>query len=349
MNSDTVIPGFVDHHAHLLEVVAIDDAPLREFREGPRAYHHRLAVTGSSPMDDVPERDLPPDIDERLALALEHAAQVGLVEITEAGLIDWNLWNSLVRLREADRLPLRVRVILASGIADQVRMQRTDDPALDVIGVKFYADGWLGARTCAVREPFADEPDNRGELFLDHEALTRRAAPYADAGWQIATHAIGDRAIVEVLDAYEGIYGRDCPKAAPRIEHCQIVDEEIIARMAELGVVACIQPSFAKADAAQALQGLGQRRAAMAYRWDLFRKAGVPILAGNDYPVETLSPLQGLYDATVAENARLTRSQAFELLTDERSGHTVLSADPLSVTDEEITGIEVRSTRPSRQ
>ena len=93
-----------------------------------------------------------------------------------------------------------------------------------MIGVKFYADGWLGPRTCALRPAFADEPGDDGLLFLDADTLARRADPFAERGWTIATHAIGDRAIEAVLDAYEQHLRRRLRRRRARIEHAQVLD-----------------------------------------------------------------------------------------------------------------------------
>ena len=222
-------------------------------------------------------------------------------------------------------------------------MRSTGDQNLDITGVKFYADGWVLPRTCALREPFSDEPTNNGVLFLDADTLVRKASPFAEKGWQIATHAIGDRAIVEVLDAYEEIYGSDCAKAAPRIEHCIVLDEDIAHRMSALGVVACIQPSFAVTDSAEAHQALGSRMKT-AYRWDVLLDAGVKLIAGSDYPIEALAPLTGLRDLASGEGHVLNLDQGLALMSDAEAGVTHLSNDPRNVSWDAWETIEVLGT-----
>src|SRR4051812_38267842 len=212
-------------------------------------FHRGVAAKGSTPMDEPPG-PLPADLDLAAALdgGLRYAADFGLVQITEAGLVSWDYLDALLALRERGPLPLRVRLLVASGLADLATMRRTGDDDVEVIGVKFYADGWLGLRTCALCRPFADRPGDDGVLFMDAATLARRAAPFAEAGWTIATHAIGDRAIETVLDAYQLVFGDDCEAAAPRIEHAQVLRPDLIDRMAAMGVVACIQPCFAASD-----------------------------------------------------------------------------------------------------
>jgi predicted amidohydrolase YtcJ len=244
---------------------------------------------------------------------------------------------------------VRVRLLVASGIADVKRMARSGDPWLDIEGVKFYADGWLGTRTCALERPFDDDPEaGRGILFLDADLLARRIDPFAEAGWMIATHAIGDRAIANVLDAYEKVYGRDCADAAPRIEHAQVLTPELIRRFADLGVVACIQPGFAVTDAVMARRALGERYED-AYRWDALLDAGVRVITGSDHPVEPLAPLMGLQRLCAGGNGAMTLpiDTALSIMTDASAGTTVLSDDPRNIAEDELAQIEVEETRPT--
>ena len=330
-------PGFVDHHVHLIRVSA---------RERPRydlstpesiaAFHRRVAAEGMTPMDVPGEPPGVEDLPSALRDGLAWARSLGLVQVTEAGMTDWSHWDALRRLRDDGELPIRVRILVASGVAELDRMQPTDDPWLEIEGVKLYADGWLGPRTCALCRPFLDGKDDQddGILFLDAEALARRAAPYAERGWRIATHAIGDRAIEAVLDGYQTLYGDDCASAAPRIEHAQVLRPDLIARMAEMGVVACIQPSFAVSDRANAEAALGDQWPD-AYRWDRLLDAGVAVITGSDFPIETLDPLVGVR-RLVDEPPHLPFGTAFALMTDESAGTTVLSGDPHEESDVQV-------------
>jgi predicted amidohydrolase YtcJ len=353
-------PGFVDHHAHLLRVAA---GRLRPWCEEGAAHpdltatwHREVARRDSTPMDE-PVRPL--EVHDGLRGALERALvgarDLGLVQVTEAGMDDWAYLEALLGLRARGPLPVRVRLLVASGIADVARMTRTGDPWLEIEGVKFYADGWLGPHTCALCSPYADRPDEPGVLFLDAEELARRCDPFAQAGLTIATHAIGDRAIASVLDAYEMVFGADCRAAAPRIEHAQVLDEDLIRRMADLGVVACVQPGFAVSDAAAARRALGPDRYDLAYRWDLLLDAGVRLLAGSDHPVESLSPLVGLQRLTTGDfedgrragAATLDVGRAYDLLTDAACGTVVLADDPHGVAEDELARLAVEEARPA--
>jgi len=348
-------PGFVDHHTHLLRVAA-GDFPPYDVRdpESVAAYHRSIASRWSTPLDELRPLGPHPDLPGALEAGLQRAADAGLVEITEAGMTDFKYLDALLDRRERGLLPVRVRILVASGIAEPHTMPRFGDPWLEVIGVKFYADGWLGPRTCALSHGFDDEPDNGGVLFLDADTLAKRADPFAEGGWTIATHAIGDRAIEAVLDAYERIYGSDCAAVGPRIEHAQVLRPELVTRMADLGVVACIQPGFAVTDAAAARSALGDLRE-VAYRWDELLAAGVRVIAGSDHPIESLAPLVGLQrlvtgadgDGDTVTDAVLPIEDALGIMTDESAGTTVLSDDPRRVDPRHIARIEIEAVQPN--
>lgn len=353
-------PGFVDHHAHLLRVAAGRARPYCEDGVADpvrtAAWHRLVAEHDSTPMDEPVE---PLEVHDGLRGALEralvHARSLGIVQLTEAGMDDWAYLEALLALRARQPLPVRVRLLVASGIADPATMTRTGDPWLEIEGVKFYADGWLGTRTCALCAPFTDRPDEPGVLFLDADTLAKRCDPFAEAGWTVATHAIGDQAIASVLDAYEKVYGSDCREAAPRIEHAQVLDAELVRRLADLGVVACVQPGFGVSDAATARQALGRDRYELAYRWDVLLDAGVRLLAGSDHPIESLSPLVGLQrlatgdfeDGRRAGAPTLDLARAHALMTDASCGTVVLSGDPLATAEDELVHLTVEETHPA--
>ena len=347
-------PGFVDHHVHLLRVAAEDWSNYDLSDPASIAdWHRSVATKGSTPMDEHAPLGPRQDLAGMLERGLQRAAELGLVEVTEAGMTDWAYLDALVDRRERGVLPIRVRILVASGIADPKRMARLGDPWLEVIGVKLYADGWLGPRTCALCEPYADDPHSNGVLFLDKDALCRRIEPFAEAGWTVATHAIGDRAITEVLDAYEAVWGDDCAAVAPRIEHAQVLSTVLMERLAHLGVVACIQPGFAVSDAAAARAALGAERAEQAYDWNSLLESGARVIAGSDFPIESLSPLEGLARMVTGageDGRRVTApvdmATTLGLMTDAEAGTTVLSEDPYEVDPEQIREIKVMSARP---
>jgi predicted amidohydrolase YtcJ len=361
------VPGLVDHHAHLLRAAAGVGFPAG--RQAVRAFHERVARAGSSPMDVLDPPPGGPSLPGRLIAGLARAAAAGLVEITEMGMRGWNYLDALIAAQAEGPLPVRVRIYAASGLAAEssaadLDARRADcGPWLRMDGVKFYADGWLGPRTCAMGQDFADAGD-RGLLFTDAAGLARRIQPLAARGWRIATHAIGDRAVRTVLDAYDLAWDDDpaaMAAAAPRIEHASVLPGDLIARMAAGGVVAGIQPSFAVTDATILRPALGAARAATAYPWSALAAAGVPMLAGTDYPIEVLEPLVGLARLAAGrsrrpgfgtaeaapEQALLPAAAAFAAMSDPAAGQTLLTADPRTVAPDDIDLIEVLGTSPA--
>lgn len=363
------VPGFADHHAHLLRNAA--GVPFPPTAEAVRDFHRSVAGQGRTPMDvlDPSPHVARPALDDRIAAALTEAAAAGLVEITEMGMRSWAYLDALAAMQAAGPLPCRVRIYVASGLADEgglaeLEARRAESgPWVRLDGIKFYADGWLVPRTCALCQDFADT-GGPGTLFCDAPGLARRIQPLAQRGWRVATHAIGDRAVQTVLDAYSLAFDDDAgaiAAAAPRIEHASVLSAELIDRMADTGVVACIQPSFAVTDAAELGPALGPERAARAYPWAQLAQAGVAMLAGTDYPIEVLEPLPSLARLVRGESrrpgfvttssapaqARLPAHIAFALMTDPAAGQTLLSADPRAVPAEAIDDIEVLGTRPA--
>lgn len=316
--------AFVDHHVHLLRVAAGTRRPYELTTPASiAAYHREVAARESTPMDEPPDEPATSTIEElteALWRGLQRAADLGLVGITEAGMADWQHWEALLRLREDHgALPVDVRVLVASGAARDlgrvVEAVDLNDGRLAIAGVKLYADGWLGPRTCACTEPFVDAPEP-GVLFLDAYHLAKRVEPIAAAGLRPATHAIGDRAIDSVLDAYESVYGGPSGTrvARPRIEHAQLLRPEHIERIADLGVVVCIQPCFAATDASSLAAGFAPGTFPDAYRWDRLLGAGASVVAGSDYPIETLDPSVGLEKLTTGPHP-LDHDDAVRIMT----------------------------------
>lgn len=110
--------------------------------------------------------------------------------------------------------------------------------------LKAFSDGSIGARTAALHEPYADSPRTRGQLIYRGDALKRVVKRAHQAGFQLATHAIGDRAIDAVLDAYEAALAGDLGDHRHRIEHFEMPSEEALDRCTELGIMPVMQPNF---------------------------------------------------------------------------------------------------------
>ncbi len=247
------------------------------------------------------------DLLRQILAAQEHILARGLTGLHEMGIDPAAdaAFRALVRRGE-----LRLRV---HGYADQAWFagelgERAPDPILEsarylLAGVKIYADGALGSRGAALLAPYADRPDHRGLLLLDDAALDALCDRALARGWQIATHAIGDRGNRVVLDAYARALTRH-PGADRRlrIEHAQILDLADIPRFAELGVIASMQPTHATSDMAWVPDRLGPDRLAGAYAWRRLLDAGARLALGSDFPVELPDPTHGLHAAITRQD-----------------------------------------------
>ncbi|PSQ06149.1 amidohydrolase [Halobacteriales archaeon QS_6_71_20] len=201
----------------------------------------------------------------------------------------------------ADELSVRVRInYWADHLDSLIDAGLRTNHGSDMVrtgAIKSYTDGSLGGRTAKLHEPYADDPDGTGTWVVDPEEIRALVARADDHGFQVTLHAIGDAAVDAVLDAYGGT---DAPgDARHRIEHCELADDEAIERIADLGVVASVQPNFHKWGFEGGLYAdrLGDRRTD-ANRLPAHLDAGAPLAFGSD--CMPLDPLLGVHYAVNA-------------------------------------------------
>ncbi|WP_224743859.1 MULTISPECIES: amidohydrolase [Lysobacter] len=255
----------------------------------------------------VPELD--DAIAERaLALGMQAAVEHGLTGVHDAGV-------SLATLRHyqqlADRgeMPLRINA-MAAGDGDALAMLCRDGlyqhraGHLQMRSVKLFADGALGSRGAALLTDYSDDHGNRGLLMAKPEQLAEATAKARRCGVQVATHAIGDRGNRVVLDAYAQALGNEVGGDHRwRIEHAQVLSPADLPRLAQMGVIASMQPTHATSDMPWAGDRLGPQRIETAYAWRELRDSGARLALGSDFPVESVDPRLGLYSATTRTDA----------------------------------------------
>jgi predicted amidohydrolase YtcJ len=247
----------------------------------------------------VPEPS-PAELEQAILRAQDLLTSQGLTSIHEMG-IDTPTVDAYLKLAKEGRLKLRVYAHWSGDpktLEEAFRrgpLKAGPDDLFSLRSIKLYADGALGSRGAHLKAPYSDDPKRTGLVLSrpkDIEATARRALA---AGFQVSTHAIGDAAIHDVLEAYAraGV----TPAARFRIEHAQIVDLADIPRFAELGVIASMQPTHATSDMPWAEARVGHARIAGAYAWRRFLDAHVPLAFGSDFPVELSDPRLGLFAA----------------------------------------------------
>ena len=237
---------------------------------------------------------------EALRVAGERFLALGVTSTAEAGIATAAQWKAYQRLWAAGKLPVRTTLMMMiaetlEAMAAVGLQTGAGDDWLRIGPAKLYADGSLGGRTSRMREPFLGEPDNFGLWMMPAEQLKADVLRAHAAGFQVGIHAIGDAAIALVLDAYEAAMTA-VPRPDPRhrIEHCTIVDEGLLARIAALGVVAVPNPAFLYHFRDAWVAAIGEERPRQAAAMASFRRHGIVAAAGSDAPVVPITPMIGI-------------------------------------------------------
>jgi predicted amidohydrolase YtcJ len=174
------------------------------------------------------------------------------------------------------------------------RFERRDGLRFRYATFKGFVDGALGSQSAALWEPYANNPESTGVLTANEKELARFVEAATQEDFQVALHAIGDRACTMALNAFEAARAEE---SRMRLEHAQILREKDIRRIADSGVIASMQPIHATCDMKWVEERIGRERAKFSYAWRSVRDAGACLCFGSDWPVETIDPLAGLHAA----------------------------------------------------
>jgi predicted amidohydrolase YtcJ len=315
-----------------------------------------------------------------VALAAADALSKGITSFHDAG-ATFEQIDVFRSLADEGKLPLRLYSMVRweslarmDSLLDRYRMSGYGNGYLTVRTIKRQIDGALGSNGAWLLEPYADLPRSTGLALEQPESLRRVAALALKHGYQLATHAIGDRANREVLDVYERATAGVPDRAALRwrIEHAQHIAPPDVARFAKLGVIASMQGIHTISDAPWIPTKLGAERAEReSYLFRSLWDEGVVVTNGTDTPVEDVNPIPSFYGmvARVASNhrvfvpsQRLTRAEALRAYTlnnafssfaertvgslapGKYADVVVLSKDIMRVPEAEIPGARVEYT-----
>ena len=227
--------------------------------------------------------------------------------------------EAMVALKASEKLSLRYRVYVppeAIGYVEEKRIrERLKGDGVKINGVKLYADGSLGARTAALREPYTDDPTNTGLLRYGDEELSDKVAEGDEKGYQVIIHAIGDRAVEQATEALSEVTGGNNPRAH-RIEHASLLPRDLRQKIAKHSIRLTVQPSFITSDT-WAKSRLGEERVRDLYPLKSIVSGGILASGGSDAPVESISPILGAWSAMVGSGEspgeRLGLGDAFDL------------------------------------
>lgn len=255
------------------------------------------------------------ELAERMVEAQQLAWQAGLTGLHDFD--DQSAFEALQILRADGRLGLRVlkninKQFLEYALGFRIRWGFGDD-WLRIGGLKLFADGALGSLTAAMIAPYTNDPahpDNRGIVVTDKEEMAELVRAASRAGLPSTIHAIGDRAVHDVLDVYADVRqdetARNVPRAVRRhrIEHVQLIHPDDVGRLAALDVIASMQPIHATSDYPIADRYWGPaERVRWSYNARAQIDAGAHVAFGSDSPVEPFAPFKGIHAAVTRRRA----------------------------------------------
>ena len=242
--------------------------------------------------------------------AMDYAAQYGITSVQTCDLYA-QTWPSTLQAFEevmAETPNLRVYHQFNCLTPDEVRAfceaGYTTGKGTDFnrIGpLKIFVDGSLGARTAALRHPYHDDSTTQGILTLDRQQLDELLAVALHYNCSMIAHAIGDRAVETVLDAFEGACEDGVNPKRLGVVHVQITDPELLQRFAKMGAVAYVQPIFLDYDIGIVADRVGEELASTSYAFGTLRDQGVHVAFGTDSPVEDMNPFDNLYCAVTRQ------------------------------------------------
>jgi predicted amidohydrolase YtcJ len=380
----------VDMHAAWANSKAIEEAGITRDTEDPDGGEiirdgggNPTGVFIDNARDFITERIPPPSEEERweaFRQAQQACIENGITSFHDAG-VDEATLDLYRRARDEGELEVRLYAMIWGSDSDLLAQYFSHkpeiSPRLTIRTVKLLVDGALGSRGAAVLEDYSDRPDWKGLMILSEDDVYRIADRALNAGYQVAAHAIGDRANRETLNAFERAFAEHGEVANPRfrIEHAQILDKADIPRFAELGIIAAMQGVHATSDMPWVADRLGDDRTQEgAYAWARLLGSGVKIANGTDAPVESISALECFYASVTRQDKegtpeggwypehRMSREQALRSYTldaayaafeEAEKGSlepgkladiTVLSKDIMTVGPREILNTEVLYT-----
>ncbi len=266
---------------------------------------------------DLVGKVVPPPSREQLRswilLSLQRCAAAGLTEVHDAGVSAEEV-AAFKELADAGQLPLRVYLMwsgMGMGSAEALDKALAEPPLVNykdrvtLRAVKLMIDGAMGSRGAVFLEDYDDDKGNRGLFVMDPKAIEAYTNVALKRGYQVNTHAIGDRGIRLTLDAYEkALAANPSPDPRPRIEHLQCIAKDDVPRLKSLGVIASMQPSHATSDMYWADERVGAERGQGLYAWRWVIDSGAMIAAGSDFPVDPERPLIGIHSAVTRQDLK---------------------------------------------
>lgn len=325
------------------------------------------------------EKLVPPVTNEDRIRALLKAQSncfaVGLTSVGDAGL-DKEIVELMDSLQKEGSLQMHINAMLNPTSANTdfyINKGIYETDRLTVRSIKLFADGALGSRGALLKQPYTDDPSNRGLQVGETKYLERICRLAYDKGYQVNTHCIGDSAVSLVLRIYASVLPEQNERRW-RIEHAQVVDPADLELFKKFNVIPSVQTTHATSDMYWAENRLGPVRIAHAYAYRSLLEQNGWLPNGSDFPVESINPVYGFFAAVVRKDLQgmpaggyhkeqaLTREQALKAMTiwaarasfgEETRGSleagknadfVVLDRDIMTVPEDSIAGARVLET-----
>jgi len=253
------------------------------------------------------------------------------------------------------RIYEKLRIKSAEELEVLKELQKHETDFFSLRAAKLYLDGSFGSRTAALCEPYTDDPQNKGVLYLSSDKLLPFVKRAEKESIQLAIHIIGDRALKEALSAFSII--KEGNPLKHRLIHVQIATEEQIKLMAHLKLRVSIQPIFYKSDREMAFSRLGPERFKNAYPFKRMDEAGISLSMSTDAPVESANPFQNIHAAEyffdrkralymymISGRLFENRESIFPLTEGSKADFFLLERELLSIPSNELDDLEVSMT-----
>jgi hypothetical protein len=244
-------------------------------------------------------------LDSYLDAAMQYVAKNGVTTVHDMFDNVHDGWMALETYRRAEArgdLVTRIYAVTPLGewqkLADDIERNGRGNAWLRTGGVKGFMDGSLGSHTAAMLEPFSDTPDESGFLLDSLDNLRAMMTAADAAGLQLNIHAIGDKAIRDLLDIFQDVAVENGDRDRRlRMEHAQHIHPDDIPRFAAQGVIASMQPYHAIDDGRWAEDVIGAQRAKTTYAFRSLIDSGAHVALGSDWSVAPADPIAGIYAA----------------------------------------------------
>jgi predicted amidohydrolase YtcJ len=271
----------------------------------------RLGIaTGGDPEPHVSSAEFEADV-AVIQTALAHMAQHGITSFhnMDGNLYQMQLLAALERrgqLTARARVPFHFKPFMPLEALERARVMAVayQSPMLRAGMVKMFMDGVVDSGTALMLDDYPDKPGWRGEPLFPQAQFNAVATEADRLGLQIAVHAIGDGAVHSVLNGYAAAQKANGKRdSRHRIEHIEVYAPADVARFKRLGVIASMQPPHAPGGQGMPLEPtltkIGHAKWPHAYGWTRFRKAGVPLVFGTDWPISDVNPLRSIHTSVV--------------------------------------------------